>query len=85
MTFDEFAKIAKGLKAAYTSEKFLPDKDALKIWYGLLKDLTYEQASVAAMAYMSINKFPPTIADIREQAIKTSNADLTDNWSDGWA
>lgn len=38
------------------------------VWYGLLQDLPYEQANLAIQKYMTSERFPPTIADIRTKA-----------------
>ena len=66
MNKEEFTKLAKGMKAVYTSQNFLPDSDAMKVWFAMLQDLDYKPTSIAVQKYMMTNKFPPTIADIRE-------------------
>ncbi len=83
MTREEFKVLCKGMKAVYTQPSFLPDADAFNIWYSLLQDIDYMVAQAAIQKYMLTNKFPPTIADIREYAttIKTGEKPL---WSDGW-
>jgi hypothetical protein len=63
----------------YTSDRFLPDEDAIKIWYELLKDLPYEQVNIAAQKYMTTSHFPPTPADLRA-AVTPPPAE----WSDAW-
>lgn len=68
MTRDKFKILVKAMKAVYSSENFIADKDAFDVWYGLLKDLPYEQANLAIQKYMATEKFPPTIADIRTKA-----------------
>lgn len=83
MTFDEFKALAKGMKSVYTSERFLPDADSIKIWYQMLQDLEYQSASAAIQKYMLTNKYPPTIADIREAAASVQHGDVPD-WSDAW-
>ena len=45
MTHDEFKLLAKGLKAAYPSQNFLPDDYSMRLWYTLLKDVDYTLAS----------------------------------------
>lgn len=67
MTREEFAVIVKGLKAVYTHPSFIPDKDAFNVWYSLLGDLTYQQASSATQKFMLTSSKNPTPADIREQ------------------
>lgn len=69
MTREEFLILAKAMKAVWTDPKFLPDKDAFDIWYSMLADVPYREASIGLSAYMKTGKFPPTIADIREKAM----------------
>ena len=83
MIFDEWKILVKGLKSAYPSPNFLPDADSVKIWYQLLSDIDYEAANVAIQKHILVNRFPPTIADIREQAVSVIAGDKP-IWSDGW-
>lgn len=64
MTREEFGRIVKVMKAIYTSEKFIPDKDAFDAWYFMLGEYDYNSASLATKTYMATEKFPPTPADI---------------------
>lgn len=82
MTFNEFKALVKGMKAVYTSPNFLPDADSVKIWYRLLEDMPYELANIAIQRHMATNKFPPTVAEIRQAAVQT--VDTPQNWADGW-
>lgn len=70
MTQEEFSLTAAAMKAVFTDPKFLPDKHAIGVWYGFLKDLTNAQCQAAVSEYISTHKFPPTIAEIRELAFK---------------
>lgn len=83
MNRDEFKVLCKGMKAVYTQPTFLPDADAFNIWFSLLQDLDYMVAQAAIQKYMLTNKFPPTIADIREMATGISIGEKP-LWSDGW-
>lgn len=83
MTFQEFNILVKGMKSAYTTPNFLPDADSIKIWYQLLQDIDYQIANVAIQKYILTNKFPPTIADIREGAAAAVIGEKK-LWSDGW-
>lgn len=74
MTFDEFAVIAKTLKAIYTDPKFLPDGEALKVWYMFISDISYKVASEAVAKYISTNKWPPTPADLREIVVHMTSS-----------
>ena len=46
MEREEFKTIVKGLKAVYAQPAFIPDADAFDVWYGMLRDLPYRQASL---------------------------------------
>lgn len=83
MGFDRFKILVKGMKAVYTKDNFLPDADSIKIWYSLLKDIQYEVLNVAIQKYMMSNKFPPTIADLRELSAEIVQGTPVD-WDDGW-
>lgn len=83
MTREEFKVLCKGMKAVYTQPTFIPDADAFNIWYSLLQDIDYTIAQAAIQKYMLTNKFPPTIADIREHTT-TIAAGEKPLWSDGW-
>ena len=83
MTREEFKVLCKGMKAVYTQPTFLPDADAFNIWFSLLQDLDYMVAQAAIQKYMLTQKFPPTIADIRELATNVSIGEKP-LWSDGW-
>lgn len=74
MTRDEFKILVKSMKAVYPQATFIPDNDAFSVWYELLKDIDYKPCAMAIQRYMSTEKFPPTIADIRENAFKNTQA-----------
>ena len=83
MTKEEFKALAKGMRAVYTNERFLPDDASMKMWYSLLQDIPYSVASIAVQKYMLTNKFPPTPAEIREQALAVQMGEKP-LWSDAW-
>lgn len=83
MTREEFTILCKGMKAVYPQPTFLPDADAYKVWYSLLQDLDYTVAQAAVQKYMLTNKFPPSVADIREYAVSVRTGDKK-TWSEGW-
>ena len=68
VTREQFSVLVKGMKAVYTAEGFLPDKDAFDVWFALLKDIEYHTLSAAIQKYMMTSRRIPTVADIREQA-----------------
>ena len=83
MDRDEFKVLVKGMKAVYAQPTFIPDQDAFNMWFALVGDLSYEVCRVAIKKYMLTNKFPPTVAEIRELASGIVNGDpLT--WGESW-
>lgn len=66
MTREEWARLAKTLKAAYTDPKFLPDQYAFSLWYEMLKDIPFDTAVMGVHRYIVSHKYIPSIADIRE-------------------
>ena len=54
MTISEFSKIAAALKTVYTAPGFVPNEQALDMWYRLVgKNNDYQTISVAAQMYMT--------------------------------
>lgn len=72
MNIDEFTTIVKTLKTVYADPKYIPNDDAVMIWYRLLKDLDYKRCSNAVATIMQTFRFPPTVADIRAEYAKQS-------------
>lgn len=83
MEREQFKILCKGMKAVYTQATFLPDADAFNIWFALLGDMEYAVLNAAIQKYMLTNKFPPTIADLREIATTISFGEIPD-WGEGW-
>lgn len=84
MIYSEFLILAKAMKSVYTRDNFLPDEDSIKIWFQMLQDLDYKLASASIQKWMLTNKFPPTIAEIREGASGIELGDPLD-WGEAWA
>ena len=83
MEREEFKILVKGMKAVYAQPSFIPDQDAFNVWYGLMKDLEYQVCNAAIQKWMLTNKFPPTIAEIRELATEIQCGKLPD-WGEAW-
>ena len=83
MELNEWKNLAKGLKAVYTRDTFLPDAESVKMWFMLLQDIPYEQINVALQKWMTTQKFPPTPAEIREVAAELIHGRIED-WSEEW-
>ena len=75
MTRDETKTMLATMSAVYP-HNLMPDvtEITVNVWYQLLKDITYKLASVAVAGWISINKYPPTIADIREMVTTHQDA-----------
>jgi hypothetical protein len=83
MTKSEFAQIASALKTFYVRDNFLPNNEAMTLWYEELKDIPYQIARPVTHKWVQTNKFPPTIAEIREMAAGMAGEPTLD-WNDGW-
>lgn len=83
MTKIEFAKIAAAIRAYYPQGNILPNEAAAELWFRQLADIPYETAVVAMNKWVSVNKWPPSIADIREAALEVST-DAIPDWSEAW-
>ena len=73
MTAKEFGFLADAIKTYFPRDNVLPTENAMRLWYEELKDIPYQSAYIALRKYVSINKYAPTIADIREQVAELSN------------
>lgn len=84
MTIKEFGYISDLIKETYAKEQILRTKEAMEIWYEMLKDLPFEPVIVGLKKWFATEKWSPTIADIREMAVSVSTGDMPD-WSQGWS
>ena len=84
MTKQEFTTLVWGMKAAYSDPKFLPDEYAVTVWYGMLKDIPYKDASKAITDIMRTSPYPPTIADIT-QKVYQANAKEEMSGPEAWS
>lgn len=81
---NQWIKLATGLKAMYSNERFMPDEMAVKMWYGFMKEHSYEAINAACIKYIANNKFPPTPADILELIGEIEHPESVKGWEDGW-
>lgn len=70
--------IQNSREAVYAQPTFVPDQDAFNVWFALLGDLPYKQAELAVQKHMATEKFPPTIADIREKTEQITSVKETE-------
>ena len=83
MNKKEFALFASALRTYYPKEKLLPNEQAIELWYKQLNDIPYEVAEVTLNKWVATNKWSPSIADIREQAIDVTQGGGKD-WGEAW-
>ena len=67
MNKQEFKEVMEGLKSLYGDK--IPDMNgfAREIWFECLSDMDFERTKKAITNHIKSSKFPPTVADIREQ------------------
>ena len=82
MTRQEFSKIAMAIKTYYPNTQVMPNNAAMELWYQQLQDITYNVCTLAVNKWVAINKWSPTIADIREYAAGISGQES--DWSEAW-
>lgn len=78
MTVEEFAVFVDRVKTAYPKDNLLATKDAVRWWYDLLGDLPFQAAMNSLRQYSLSNKFPPSVADIRQIATETLTINAMD-------
>ena len=83
MNKKEFASFAMALKTYYPKEGLLPNEQAMELWFRQLQDIDYKVAELVLNKWVAVNKWSPTIADIRGEAATISAGELPD-WGDGW-
>lgn len=81
---EDFMKLVTVLRAAYSSEKFMPDKQSALVWYEMLKDIDYQTLMQGCYKLIQSSPYPPTIADIRASCTSLQTVErLTD--LEAWA
>lgn len=79
----EFAIFASALRTYYPKENILPNEQALELWFKQLQDIPYNVAEVTLNKWVAINKWSPTIADIRVGATEIVEGGAKE-WGDAW-
>lgn len=83
MTKVEFNKIALAIKAYYPRVKMLDNDYAIELWYNALGDLDYMTTAAALEHWRTNEKWPPTIADLREGCLIITEGE-TQPWGEAW-
>lgn len=79
----EFSAFAMALKTFYPREQLLPNEQAMQLWYAQLRDIPDDVAQLALHKWVATNKWPPTIAEIRETAANITHGDSL-TWGEAW-
>lgn len=85
MEKEEFARLVKGLKESYPNFKMIESKEGFEMWYAMLKDIPYPAVSRSVCRYIATNKYPPSIADIRQGIAEETQGGIHRDWSSGWS
>lgn len=80
------ASLFRLIAALYpTAQAFVnADKQTVAAWHSMLCDLPAQTLSQAVKRHAACSKYPPSIAEIREAAIKLANPELTVSSGEAW-
>ena len=79
----EFGMWADALKTYYPRERILPNKQAMDLWYQMLRDINYQDATKALQRWVATERWSPSIADIRKTVAGLTDTTLGD-WASAW-
>jgi len=79
----EFSVLAAAIKTYYPRFSIFPNQEAMELWYDALKDLPLDALSAAVKKWAVTEKWPPTIADLREKCVEITTGGGLD-WGQGW-
>lgn len=79
----EFSIFASALRTYYPREKLLPNEPAMQLWYNQLQDIPYKLAETALNKWVALEKWSPSIADIRQLTAEMVNGEPED-WGESW-
>lgn len=83
MNREEFAVFVSAMRAYYGRENLLPNAQAMELWYKQLEDIPGKIAEAALNKWVAINKWSPSIAEIRQTATEIITGDMPD-WGEAW-
>lgn len=84
MNKQEFSLFAAALRTYFSKENLLPNEQAMNLWYRGLADIEYNTICAVLEKWVMLNKWSPSIAELREQCLAINTPDRKD-WSEGWA
>lgn len=72
MTRDEVKMVLATMAEVYSRHLMPPVTElTVNVWLQMLQDVSYKSASAAVAGWLQTQKYPPTIADIREMVTRT--------------
>lgn len=83
MTKNEFALFSAAIATYYPRENLFQNPQQIALWSRQMKDVPYDGACIALEKWVSLNKWSPTIADIREGVAEIGIGYVKD-WSEAW-
>ncbi len=83
MTNKEFSAFTMALRTYYPRENLLPNDQAMVLWYESLKDLPGDLVTAVLQKWVMTNKWSPSIAELREQALLTTQGEQK-TWAEAW-
>ena len=83
MNKQEFSKIAMAIRTYYPNQNIMPNKQSMELWYLQLQDISYNVCMATVNKWVALNRWAPTIADIREGALNVTEGSER-SWSDAW-
>ena len=83
MNAREFYEVVCAMQTFYPKDNLLPDRQSIQLWYSMLSDIPAAVLTAALRLWVENNRWPPTIADLREYSLKvTGRTEKT--WDEGW-
>lgn len=83
MTKQEFSLIAAALNTYYPRFQPVPNDQATALWYRGLQDIPADVMTAAVTKWAMTEKWPPTIAELREKCGEVVNGERPD-WGTAW-
>ena len=83
MTKQEFATFAMALRTYFPREQLLPNQQAMELWFRELCDIPFNVAEMALRKWVSMNKWSPSIAELREITSGIVNGEPM-AWGESW-
>lgn len=83
MTQKEFGLFILGMRGAYPKDNIPTEDRALEIWFNALQDIPYEAAEAFFQKWIQVNKWSPTIAEIRQGVVEMTTEGVPD-WGQAW-